>query len=259
MIDIGVNLTHRSFNSDRDEVIERARAAGVEAMILTGTSIRGSQESAKLARTSPGYLYSTAGVHPHDAGRTPDDTIDVLRGLAAGNEVVAIGECGLDFNRDFSPRDVQERWFAAQLALAVEVELPVFLHARDAHERFIAILADYLPNLRGAVIHCFTGTGAELDDCLERGLHVGITGWICDERRGLGLREIVGRIPADRLMIETDAPFLTPRDLRPKPKKGRNEPSFLPHICQAIAGFAGRSPEAIQTSSTQTAREFFGV
>lgn len=259
MIDIGVNLTHRSFNADRMQVIERARTAGVEGLILTGTSVRGSRESAEFASQMPGYLYSTVGVHPHDAARTPADTIETLRTLAASDHVVAIGECGLDFNRDFSPRDVQERWFADQLALAVDVGLPVFLHARDAHERFIAILADYLPDLPGAVIHCFTGSGDALDDCLDRGLHVGITGWICDERRGLGLQEIVGRIPPDRLMIETDAPFLTPRDLRPKPKKGRNEPSFLPHICRAISGFTGRDHDAVATDSTETTRRFFGI
>ena len=259
MIDIGVNLTHRSFDSDRQQVIERARQAGVEALILTGTSVRGSLESAALAATMPGYLYSTAGIHPHDAARTPPDTISQLRALTAAEQVVAIGECGLDFDRDYSPRDVQEQWFEAQLALAAEVQLPVFLHARSAHQRFLAILDGWIDQLPGAVLHCFTGTADELDDCLARGMYVGITGWICDERRGLGLREIVGRVPEDRLMIETDAPFLTPRDLRPKPKKGRNEPSFLPHICRAISGFTGRDNDALATRSTENARRFFAL
>ena len=259
MIDIGVNLTHRSFDRDRMEVVHRAQGAGVETLILTGTSVRGSRQSAILAEQMSGTLYSTAGVHPHEAARTPPDTLDQLREIAVHDAVVAIGECGLDFNRDFSPRPTQEKWFTAQLALAIELELPVFLHARDAHDRFVAILDDFLPDLRGAVLHCFTGTASELDDCLQRGLHIGITGWICDERRGQGLRELVPTIPTDRLMIETDAPFLTPRDLRPKPKRGRNEPSFLPHICRAVAAASGLEPGELAARTVETTRSFFAL
>src|SRR5262249_4358658 len=145
--------------------------------------------------------------------------------------VRAVGECGLDFNRDFSPRPVQERWFAAQLALAAALDKPVFLHERDAHARFVAILKE-APPVRG-VVHCFTGTRAELDVYLEMGLHIGITGWICDERRGAGLAALVRHVPLDRLLVETDAPFLVPRDLRPRP--AHNEPAFLPHIAQTVA------------------------
>lgn len=255
IIDIGVNLTHRHFARDREQVIDRAIAAGVGVMILTGTSEANSHESQALAATRPGVLFSTAGVHPHGASQCTDETIDRLRVLATLPGVVAIGECGLDFNRDFSPRPVQEKWFAAQLALAVERRLPVFLHERDAHERFLAILREHMPSLVDAVVHCFTGGPAELDAYLELGACIGITGWICDERRGVELRALTTKIPLDRLMIETDAPFLAPRDVRPKIT--RNEPMYLPSVLAAIARERGESIEAVAAATTATARRVF--
>jgi len=257
VIDIGVNLTHRSFDADRDEVIERAQEAGVEALILTGTSLQSSEKSVRLTEQFPAYLYTTVGVHPHDSARMAPDTLPQLRTLAQHPSVVAIGECGLDFNRDFSPRPIQEACFRAQLELAVDLNLPVFLHARDAHDRFMTLLRDYIADLRGAVLHCFTGTADELQECLDHGLHIGITGWICDERRGTHLRPLIKKIPMNRLMLETDAPFLTPRDLRPKPKRGRNEPSFLPHICRAVATYAGVDSQTLAARTVDTTRQFF--
>ena len=163
------------------------------------------------------------------------------------------------FNRDFSPRPVQERWFAAQIELAIELKRPLFLHEREAHGRFKALLSQYSQNLPTAVVHCFTGTGDELDAYLGMGLYIGVTGWICDERRGLHLRELVGRIPLDRLMLETDAPFLTPRNLQPRPKDGRNEPAFLPTVLQAVASAMKLSPAEVATGTTATAQAFFGI
>ncbi len=253
IIDIGVNLTHRHFASDREKVIDRGIAAGVTRMILTGTSEANSRESQALAATRPGVLFSTAGVHPHGASTCDAGTIDRLRTLAKRPGVVAIGECGLDFNRDFSPRPVQERWFAAQLALAVELGLPVFLHERDAHERFLAILREH--RVVDAVVHCFTGGAKELDAYLAHGACIGITGWICDERRGLDLRALTAKIPLDRLMLETDAPFLAPRDLRPK--VSRNEPMYLPSVLSAIARERGETIEAVAAATTATAIRVF--
>ncbi|MFN0246062.1 MAG: TatD family hydrolase [Kofleriaceae bacterium] len=255
MIDIGVNLAHRQFASDRDAVIDNAIAVGVSAMILTGTSEANSGESQKLAARRPGVLFSTAGIHPHGASACDAGTIDRMRSLAKLPGVVAIGECGLDFNRDFSPRPVQETWFAAQLALAGELGLPVFLHERDAHERFLAILREHMPHLVDAVVHCFTGGPKELDVYLELGAHIGITGWICDDRRGLDLRTLTAKIPLDRLMIETDAPFLAPRDVRPKIT--RNEPKHLPHVLAAVAKERGETIDAVAASTTATARRVF--
>lgn len=223
MFDIGVNLTSSQFAKDRDDVMARAQAAGVSGMLLTGTNLHESQQAQQLAKHYP-RCWSTAGVHPHDSSSWTQDTADALRQLAAQPEVVAIGECGLDFNRNFSTPEEQERAFSAQLALAAERGMPVFLHCRDAHDRFLALLDPWLPRLPGAVLHCFTGTLDEAQACLARGIYLGITGWVCDERRGLELRDVLPHIPADRLFVETDAPYLLPRDLSPKPASRRNEP-----------------------------------
>ena len=259
LIDIGVNLRHASFGRDRDEVIARAVAAGVRTMIVTGTSEGGSASGLELVDRHPETLVSTVGVHPHNAKQCDDATIGILRRMAGHPRAVAIGECGLDFNRDFSPRPVQERWFEAQVELACELGKPLFLHERDAHVRLVDLLRPYRGRLVGAVVHCFTGTLAELEAYLDLDLHIGITGWICDERRGTHLRELVGRIPANRLMVETDAPFLHPRNLKPQPADRRNEPATLPHIVQEIARATGRTHSDVAESTTRTARAFFGL
>jgi TatD DNase family protein len=254
--DIGVNLTHRRFAHDLETVIQRAHDAGVSTLVLTGTSVAASRSALALARTRP-RMFATAGIHPHDAKSFDAGALAALRGLAASPEVRAIGECGLDFDRDFSPRPAQERCFAAQLELAAELGLPVFLHERAAHARFLAILREHRARLRGAVVHCFTGTGPELDAYLAADCHIGITGWICDERRGHHLRELVRRVPAERLMVETDAPFLTPRDLKPAPAGGRNEPSLLPHVGAAVARARGDSEATLAAATTRAASAFF--
>jgi TatD DNase family protein len=259
LIDIGVNLGHRSFHGDRDAVIRRAVAAGVYHMVCTGTTVKSSEEGLHLARTHPGVIKTTAGVHPHNARDFTSYTLEQLRALTGNPDVVALGESGLDFNRDFSPRPAQERCFAAQIELACELGLPLFLHERDAHDRFLDILAPYRSRLINAVVHCFTGSEEALDAYLDLDLHIGITGWICDERRGRHLRALVARIPLDRLMLETDAPFLTPRDLRPAPRNGRNEPAFLPHIARAVADCRGISFEELAAATTATASAFFGL
>jgi TatD DNase family protein len=259
LVDIGANLTHRSFRADLAEVIARAEAAGVGTMIVTGTDERASREAAALAAARPRALRSTAGVHPHDAKSCSARTIDALRDLARSPAVVAIGECGLDYDRDFSPRPVQRAWFEAQLELAIGLEKPVFLHERSAHDDFAAIVARFRPRLARAVVHCFTGSAHELDRYLELDLHVGITGWICDERRGAHLAALVARIPPERLMIETDAPFLLPRGIRPRPPKGRNEPAFLPVVCDAVARATGRAADEVAAQTTATARRFFDL
>lgn len=259
LVDIGLNLAHRRFDADRDAVVERALAAGVAQMVVTGTSVQGSHAAVQLAHSQRGVLFATAGVHPHDASRCDGDTLTSLAELAQSISVVAIGECGLDFNRNFSPPDVQEQWFIAQLGLAVEIGLPVFLHERDAYSRFASILGEVLPDLPGAVVHCFTGSDEALDAYLDMGAHIGITGWICDERRGLDLRDQVRRIPLNRLMVETDAPYLTPRDLRPKPQNGRNEPAYLAHVLETVANCRGEAIEEVAAGTTKTARAFFSL
>lgn len=256
LIDIGANLSHAAFQADLDEVVARAHAAGVTGMVVTGTGVEESRAAAALAAARPG-LYATAGVHPHHASDCNEATMPALREIARQPKVVAIGECGLDFNRNYSPHPDQEKWFVAQLELGIELGKPLFLHSRDAHPRFAQILQAHRP--AKAVAHCFTGEKAELHAYLDLGLHVGITGWICDERRGKHLLELVRDIPRDRLLLETDAPYLTPRDLRPQPKARRNEPAFLPHIARAVAHALGRPVEDVAAETTLNARELFSL
>ncbi len=258
LVDIGVNLAHDSFDSDRDAVIGRAREAGVERMIITGSSPASSAAALRLAKQDPG-LFATIGVHPHHATELGEHEAHELEALLADEKAVAVGECGLDFFRDFSPRDRQESAFRMQLELAMRTGLPVFLHQRDAHERFVALLDECGTRLPAGVAHCFTGGPAELEDYLERGLYIGVTGWICDERRGDALRAAVRHLPLDRVMIETDAPYLLPRDLRPRPRTRRNEPVHLPHVLQVLAGLMDVSPQELAATSTRNAETLFGL
>jgi TatD DNase family protein len=258
LVDIGLNLAHDSFDHDRDSVVAHARDAGVTRMVITGSTLENTRDAIGLVRTAPQHYRCTAGIHPHHAREFADGDAPALRELLLQPEVGAAGECGLDYFRNYSPHEDQERVFRLQLQLAVESGKPVFLHQRDGHDAFVAILRDYLPRLKGGVAHCFTGDERELRDYLDLGLSIGVTGWICDERRGQHLRELVRLIPADRLMIETDAPYLLPRDLHPKPTHRRNEPKFLPHILRTIAACRGESPAALAAATTANAVEFFG-
>ena len=262
MIDIGANLGNKAFKADLPQVLARAQDAGVEAIVATGTSVTASRiawEIAEEKRERSPRLFSTAGIHPHHASTFGPDAIVALRELCARPEVVAVGECGLDFDRNFSPRGDQLRCLEAHLELAAELQMPVFLHERAAHEEFAAILAKHRPRIPRAVVHCFTGVGRALDRYLELDLHIGLTGWICDERRGGHLLDIVSRIPKNRLMIETDAPYILPRTIKPKPKSNRNEPALLPHVLRTVAAARGESPEELARTTTETARAFFGL
>jgi len=258
LVDIGLNLAHDSFDHDRDTVVAAAVAAGVGHMVITGSTLASTRAAIDLARTDPDRYRATAGVHPHHARDFADSDVPTLRELLLLPEVGAAGECGLDYFRNFSPHEDQERVFRLQLQLAAETGKPVFLHQRDGHDAFVGILRDYLPRLRGGVAHCFTGEERELKDYLDLGLSIGITGWICDERRGQHLRELVRLIPLERLMIETDAPYLLPRDLSPKPSHRRNEPRFLPHILQAIADCRREPAATVAAATTANALRFFG-
>ncbi len=257
LIDIGANLTHESFDRDRDAVLQRARAAGVAQLVVTGASREHSPLALQLAQQHPGVLYATAGVHPHHAVEYTAECDAELRALHAHAEVVAVGECGLDYFRDFSPRPAQHRAFERQLQLAVDTGKPLFLHQRDAHADFMALMRQFDGKLGPAVVHCFTGSREELFDYLDRDWYIGITGWLCDERRGAHLRELVKHIPAERLMIETDAPYLLPRTLKPTPKDRRNEPAFLAHIVEELARDRGEDVATVAAASTAAARSFF--
>jgi len=259
LIDIGANLTHDSFADDLPEVLQRAAAAGVQRLVVTGSSDQGNIDAAELAAAHPGRLFATAGVHPHHAADYTDASDELIRSLLLRDAVVAVGECGLDYFRNFSPRDAQLEAFRSQLDIAIDSAMPVFLHQRDAHDDFVAVLEPALPRIPRAVAHCFTGEATEMRDYLQMGLWIGITGWVCDERRGLHLQDIVGEIPDDRLLIETDAPYLMPRSLTPKPKTRRNEPANLTEVLRVVAAARGQTEEHVAAITTANAIEFFGL
>lgn len=259
LVDIGVNLAHDSFDRDRPEVIERAVQAGVAAMVVTGSTIADSERALALCRRWPERLRATAGVHPHHAKTFPDADAPRLAELLSDPMVVAAGECGLDYFRNFSPPAEQRRAFATQLQLASERKLPLFLHQRDAHADFIAMLREHPALAARAVLHCFTDGPQQAEDCLALGLSLGITGWICDERRGQALREALPQIPDERLMLETDAPYLLPRSLQSKPADRRNEPMYLAEVLRETAHGRGQPVETVAELTTRNACRFFNL
>jgi TatD DNase family protein len=259
LIDIGSNLTHESFTADRDAVMARALDAGVRRQVVTGTDMPSSMHAAALAAAHPAELSSTAGFHPHHAQEFDPRRREELQQLLRRPQVVAVGECGLDYFRNFSPPDAQRAAFIAQLEIAATVGKPVFLHQRDAHDDFVAILKEFRGGVAGGVAHCFTGGPSELEEYLALDLYIGVTGWVNDERRGQSLRQAVPHIPADRLMLETDAPYLLPRDLEPRPTSRRNEPCYLPHIARAVAELRGETPQTLAATTTRNAVKFFGL
>ncbi|GIU12009.1 TatD family hydrolase [Shewanella sp. MBTL60-007] len=258
-MDIAVNLIGSSLEKDIHRVVEDAAAHSVTSMVVIGSHLEESQQAIGLCEQFPEQLYSTAGVHPHHASEWKADSAARIRSLAQSSCVLAIGECGLDYNRDFSPRDMQRKAFAEQLALAVELKMPVLMHERDAHEDFLAILTEYRPHLPAALLHCFTGNKQSLDAYLEQDIYLGITGWVCDERRGQELASIVPYIPDERLLIETDSPYLLPRSMRPKPKSSKNEPKYLPYIAQYIADLRKQSIDDFSAVTYKNSRTFFGL
>jgi len=261
IIDVGVNLTNKRFDKDRADVIRRAQLSKLDGLLITGTSVEESQKALALCQQFqaefPNYLYCTAGVHPHDADHISADYIEKLIHLANHSHVKAIGECGLDFNRNFSDPTQQVNVFSEQVMLAAKLQMPLFLHQRDAFEPWFDILSPYIGKVPAMIAHCFTGSRDELLKCLSADMYIGITGWLCDERRGQPLRDIVSLIPLNRLLIETDAPYLTPRTIRPKPKSSRNEPSYLPYIINEIANITGLDQEEIAWQTRRNTENVF--
>lgn len=262
-IDIGINLTNKQFHDDIDDVVQNALDADVSQMILTGTSVKNSEASARMAREYPGVLYATAGIHPHDAKSFDAQSIVKLKNLLKQKQVVSVGECGLDFDRDFSPRNVQETCYKAQLELAIEVQKPLFLHERAAFTRFISITKEYLPQLPKAVVHCFTGSLQEAKTYLDNGLLLGFTGAISDTRRFEHLKEVLQYVPLESMMIETDAPFMLPKNvpnnLLKKYHERRCEPAYLPFVAGTVAQFKGVSLDQVTEQTTKNAKEFFAI
>lgn len=259
LIDIGVNLTNKRLIANAGQILQQAQDAGVKQLIITGTSIRHSELAIELCERYPEQLYSTAGVHPHDAKEWNAETLSELNRMINHPCVRAVGETGLDFNRNFSPPDKQVEVFQQQMELACESKKPLFLHQRDAMDTFLSLLREYRHRLQNAVVHCFTDDKKALYSLLDLDCHIGITGWICDERRGQELQALVSDIPANRLMLETDAPYLLPRDLPQAPSDKTNHPRYLPHILHSVARHQGKDAQQLANEVLITTQTFFGI
>jgi TatD DNase family protein len=234
LIDIGANLTNFRFAKCLPEVLKAATENNVERIIITGTDVKNSilangiVEKYKDDKKNKVMLYSTAGIHPHDANMFNDQSIKQLEALFKNKTVVAVGECGLDYNRMFSAKDKQLKCFEEQIKLAIKLNKPLFLHERDAFDDFVKILKKYKGQVRG-VVHCFSGNGKHLDAYINLGMYIGITGWVCDDGRNADLLKALKNLPLDKLMIETDAPFLNPTS------KGDNVPANVKYVAERLA------------------------
>ncbi len=259
LIDIGVNLTNKRLRVKVDEILQQAQQAGVIQQIVTGTSIEHSKQAVALCQSYPEQLYCTTGVHPHDAKEWNADSAAELKALISHDCVRAVGETGLDFNRNFSPPDKQIEVFQQQLEFACEYNKPIFLHQRDAMDAFSELLKEYRSRLQNVVVHCFTDNQQALYTLLDLDCHIGITGWICDERRGRELQALVSHIPNNRLMLETDAPYLLPRDLEPPPADKTNLPKYLPHVLHTVATHQQKDAELLAQEVLTTTQKFFGI
>ena len=258
-IDIAVNLLGSALEPDIAQIIQAAADQGVSPLIVIGSDLSESAAAIQLCQNYPTQLYCTSGVHPHHASEWQTDSKQIHANLCEAPQVVAVGECGLDYNRDFSPRPAQRQAFIAQLELAIDLQKPVLMHERDAHSDFLSIVSEYRLHLRGALLHCFTGSQAQMEAYIDLDLHLGITGWVCDERRGQELAALVPFIPKDRLLIETDSPYLLPRSMRPKPKSSKNKPEYLPYIAQYIANLRGEDPAEFAKQCYQNSLAFFNL
>ncbi|XP_018028253.1 3'-5' ssDNA/RNA exonuclease TatD [Hyalella azteca] len=281
IVDIGANLTNKKFTRDLDSVVSRAQDAGVTKIIVPGTTVHSSKEALRLTHLYPGVLYSTAGVHPHEAKTWGDDTLDELRSLLQQQEVVAVGECGLDFNRNFSPPELQIQVFEKQVELACTLKKPLIVHERDAHAEVLAVLRRHTAQLPASVIHCFTGDADTAKAYLQLGCYIGITGYAWKDKSSEGVRQILndGILPLDRLLVETDAPFMYPNTRASKlpqhVKQGltqrsvtflqryctfqRNEPCSLPVTVEMVAAYLKTKPEQVALQSTFNAFKVFGL
>lgn len=270
LVDIGANLTHKSFGSNIRDFLERAEQSGVTKILVTGTSLESSRKSIEMAniwneKLNSVKLYSTVGIHPHDASRHVrsnyrEQIVRIVDGQRSKttNPIVAIGECGLDFDRNFSTSDDQKLVFENQVQLSIDLDLPLFLHERSASKEFVEILTKFSNHSRfRGVVHCFTNGSIDvLQQYLAMNLYIGITGWLCDDRRADDLRKIVSRIPLDKILVETDAPFLLPRNV-PKPWPKINEPALLPYVVKKLASFYGLTEQKMAEITTENAQRLF--
>ena len=252
MFDIGANLTSSHFSKDLDVVLNDSLTAGVEKICITSSNLDDVKNAKKISEKYKNLYYSV-GFHPHNA---KDFKIEFLKDMSVylnDPKAICLGEMGLDFNRNFSSKEEQILCFESQLSLANSISKPLFLHQRDAHEEFLSVLDNHKFNQK-LIVHCFTGNLSELEEYLKRDFYIGITGWVCDLKRGKELRECINQIPEDKLLIETDSPFLSPRK-----KIRRNEPKFLIDVAEEVATLRNETTESIINSSYKNSLNFFNL
>jgi TatD DNase family protein len=256
-IDIACNFTHDSFKDNLDEVLNNAEHAGVDKFVLLCASLDDIDPIKVIQNNTPEKFFISAGIHPHHATEILEINYDALFNKLKSINPNAIGETGLDYFRNISPPDIQKKSFGMHIEIAKELNLPLYLHQRDAHSDFIRIIKENISNFPKFVVHCFTGTQAELDEYLELGAYIGLTGWICDAKRNIDLRKSIKNIPIEKMMIETDSPYLIPKNLMLKPKKNINEPKYLPHIANEICELTGYELEELKSATSNNAIKFF--
>ena len=256
-IDIACNFTHPSFAENIDKVLQEADAVDVQKFVLLCASLKDLEPIQKIQYKDPSKFFITAGIHPHHANEILDLNETPLIDRLVSIQPNAIGETGLDYFRNISPPEIQRDSFAMHIEIAKELQKPLYLHQRDAHDDFISILKKNSNALPPFIVHCFTGTQKQLDDYLDLGAFIGLTGWICDEKRNKDLRESIKSIPLDKLMLETDSPYLVPKNLPIKAKKNINEPKYLPHIANEVSELMGISIESLRDATSQNAENFF--
>ena len=256
-IDIACNFTHESFKHDLEDVIINAEQEGVEKFVLLCASLADIDPIKVIQNNAPKKYFISAGIHPHHATEILEINHDALLNKLKSISPNAIGETGLDYFRNISPPNIQKKSFGMHIEIAKELSLPLYLHQRDAHDDFIRIIKENISNFPKFVVHCFTGTQVELDEYLELGAYIGLTGWICDAKRNIDLRKSIKNIPIEKMMIETDSPYLIPKNLTVKPNKNINEPKYLPHIANEICELTGYDLEELKLVTSNNAIKFF--
>ena len=255
--DIACNLSSQRFDGKRDFVIKHALENNVKKIAIICSSIQEVERIHNLNLRFKDTTCFTIGTHPHYANQFSEKDINELNLLCQKYQPDAIGETGLDFFRNLSSVNEQKFAFQEQIKIAIEFNLPLFLHQRDAHEPFLEILDEYISEIDKGVVHCFTGTKKQLFDYLDRGLWIGLTGWICDHRRNKALRSAIKHIPLDKLMIETDCPYLIPKNLENKIMGNTNLSGYLSHILKDIAELIGRDEEDLSLQIFENSLKFF--
>ena len=256
LADACFNITHSSFKENFEDILNESKKLGVEHFFCPAAEKKDFDEVIKFSSTYK-EISCGIGIHPHHANEVDAELLMKLETLINQEDITAIGEIGLDYYRDFQQKITQQESFEEQLKLASDHKMPVFLHNREAFKDFYSILKKYFSNLPGGIVHCFTGSKSELLSFLDLGLYIGITGWVCDERRGADLNSLLKFIPKDRLIIETDAPYLIPRNLKSKTKHNINTPMNLPHIAEHIANVRGENVIEMAEYTTENFKNLF--